>query len=115
LFKNQGFNNIFPTLSPQSQFKWSDVIYSVYLLLMSLCNNMFEWVKEQVARKTGLMKSTAIKPKAFLIRWAAVPEKRVKNGRQLYLALSSKRDYSGMLKPCFMNLRRPHIRDKWVR
>jgi hypothetical protein len=72
---------------------------TAYLLLMAICLNLFEWAKSLVGDRCGLLRTTAIQVKSFLLRFAAVPARWVRTGRQLFLKLYTAHDYSGLLAP----------------
>lgn len=101
--KRGGIERNFDVL--RNDFGWAKMPFSnmadntSYLLLMALCLNLFEWVKTQVHGKTNLIKSTAIRVKAFVFRFAAVPAKWIQSGRQTLLKIFSTREYSALLVP----------------
>lgn len=72
---------------------------TVYIIIMALIANIFEWIKLQVAKASKLITDTAIRVKNFILQFAAVPARWVKSGRNLILKLYTERDYKGLLVP----------------
>lgn len=72
---------------------------TVYLLIMALIANLFEWIKMKVDASTELITSTSIRIKNFLLQFAAVPARWIKTGGQLILKLFTERNYSRIMTP----------------
>lgn len=72
---------------------------TVYLLVMALIANIFEWLKIKISSLSSLLGSTAVRVKNFLLRFAAVPARWSRSGRETILRLFTDRDYSALLTP----------------